>query len=134
MRSTRSAAAAAVLLLGAVALSGCSTGSSGGADPGELTFITDKTWDFDAFSKESKKDIDVSLATTSYADQEAFQAFVKQSFRTNKSPGLFTWHTGGQLEELVAEDLVAPTTDIWTKAVENGDVAESVRDLYTVDG
>ncbi|RUR01836.1 ABC transporter substrate-binding protein [Labedella endophytica] len=134
MRPTRSAAAAAVLLLGAAALSGCSAGGSSGADSGELTFITDKTWDFDTFSAESKKDIDVSLATTAYADQEAFQAFVKQSFRTNKSPGLFTWHTGGQLEELVAEDLVAPTTDIWTKAVENGDVAESVRDLYTVDG
>ncbi|PJJ71353.1 multiple sugar transport system substrate-binding protein [Diaminobutyricimonas aerilata] len=134
MRSLRTISSVAALAVAGVVLAGCAGSGPSDATTGDLTFINDKTWDFKKFSKVSEEDIDVKLVPTSYADQEAFQAFVKQSFRTNKSPGLFTWHTGGQLEELVAEDLVAETTDIWTEAIENGDVAESVRDLYTIDG
>jgi multiple sugar transport system substrate-binding protein len=134
VRSVRSISATAVALAAVAALAGCAASGPSDATTGELAFVNDKTWDFEGFSATSEADIDVALKSTSYADQEAFQAFVKQSFRTNKSPGLFTWHTGGQLEELVDEGLVAETTDIWSAAIENGDVAESVRDLYTIDG
>jgi multiple sugar transport system substrate-binding protein len=130
---TRLLASAALIAL-AVGTAGCAGSSQPQATTGELTFVTDKSWDFDSFSKVSEDAIDISLASTHYADANAFEAFVKQSLRTNKAPGLFTWHTGGQLEELVEAGLVTETTDLWDAAIEAGDVAESVRDFYTVDG
>lgn len=122
------------MLVASVSMAGCSTARPSDATTGELIFVNDKPWDFDKFSPISEEAIDVSLNSTTYADQNAFQAFVKQSFRTDRSPGLFTWYTGNQLAELVAEGLVAETSDIWSAAVDSGYVAESVRDLYTVDG
>jgi multiple sugar transport system substrate-binding protein len=126
--------AVAALAVATTILAGCSSAAPSTATTGTLTFINDKTWNFKGFSKVSQKDIDVSLKSSSYADQNAFQAFVKQSFRTSKSPGLFTWHTGDQLKQLVDQKLVADTSSIWKKAVADGNVAESVKDLYTIDG
>jgi multiple sugar transport system substrate-binding protein len=126
--------AATTLAVAGAALVGCSPSSQAGATTGTLNFVNDKSWDFKAFSKVSEKDIGISLKPSTYADQNAFVAFVKQSLRTPKAPGLFTWHTGGQLQELVDQKLVADTSSIWKKAIADGDVAESVKDLYTIDG
>lgn len=133
-RARRSLAAIAAFAAVTFGAAGCAGSPQPQATTGELTFITDKSWDFDAFSDVSKDAIDISLDSTHYADLNAFEAFVKQSLRSNKAPGLFTWHTGSQLQELVDAGLVAETTDLWDAAIENGDVAESVRDFYTVDG
>ncbi|WP_221584782.1 ABC transporter substrate-binding protein [Microbacterium sp. G2-8] len=124
-------AATAAMAFGAA---GCAGSSGSQATTGELTFVTDKSWDFDAFSKVSDEAIDISLDSTHYADVNAFEAFVKQSLRSNKAPGLFTWHTGGKLEDLVEAGVVAETTELWDAAIADGEVAESVRDFYTVDG
>jgi multiple sugar transport system substrate-binding protein len=136
----------AIALLAATSLTAtaCSSGSSSSSagssssgtekPTGTLNFVNDKSWDFKAFSQVSQSDIGISLNPTTYADQNAFVAFVKQSFRTNKAPGLFTWHTGGQLEELVDQNLVVDTTSIWDDAIAKGEVAPSVRDLYTING
>lgn len=133
------AAAAAGLLLGTLALAGCS-GDSGSGDAGEVTgtlnFYTDKAaWkpDFESLNEVSGEAVDITLKTTGYSDANQYDAFIKQSFRTDKSPGLFTWHTGDSLKQLVDEGLVAETTDIWTKAVDEGWVSEDLRDSYTFD-
>jgi multiple sugar transport system substrate-binding protein len=133
------AAAAAGLLLGTLALAGCS-GESGSGDAGEVTgtlnFYTDQAaWkpDFESLNEVSGEAVDITLKTTGYADANQYDAFIKQSFRTDKSPGLFTWHTGDSLKQLVDEGLVAETTDIWTKAVDEGWVSEDLRDSYTFD-
>lgn len=119
-------AAAAVVSV----LAGCSSAGSSN----KLKFVNDKSWDFKSFSKVSDKDIGLGLDSSTYADQDAFVAFVKQSLRTSKAPALFTWHTGGQLEDLVGQGLIADTSSIWKDEVAKGDVAESVKDLYTVNG
>ena len=134
MRIRKVLVAATALAVSAALLAGCSATSDSGATTGTLKFVNDKTWDFKAFSKVSDKDIDIALDPSTYADQNAFVAFVKQSLRTSKAPGLFTWHTGGQLEELVDQKLVADTSSIWKKEVAAGNVAASVQDLYTIDG
>jgi multiple sugar transport system substrate-binding protein len=134
------AAAAAGLLLGTLALAGCS-GDSGSGDAdrevtGTLNFYTDKAaWkpDFESLNEVSGEAVDITLKTTGYSDANQYDAFIKQSFRTDKSPGLFTWHTGDSLKQLVDEGLVAETTDIWTKAVDEGWVSEDLRDSYTFD-
>lgn len=135
------AAAAAGLLLGTMALAGCSSDSGGGDAGGEVTgtlnFYTDKAaWkpDFESLNDVSGEAVDITLKTTGYSDANQYDAFIKQSFRTDKSPGLFTWHTGDSLKQLVDEGLVAETTDIWSKAVDEGWVSEDLRDSYTFDG
>lgn len=134
------AAAAAGLLLGTLALAGCSGDSGSGDADGEVTgtlnFYTDKAaWkpDFESLNEVSGEAVDITLKTTGYSDANQYDAFIKQSFRTDKSPGLFTWHTGDSLKQLVDEGLVAETTDIWTKAVDEGWVSEDLRDSYTFD-
>ncbi|EED6225832.1 carbohydrate ABC transporter substrate-binding protein, partial [Salmonella enterica subsp. enterica serovar Haifa] len=90
--------------------------------------------DFESLNEVSGEAVDITLKTTGYSDANQYDAFIKQSFRTDKSPGLFTWHTGDSLKQLVDEGLVAETTDIWSKAVDEGWVSEDLRDSYTFDG
>lgn len=122
-------------------LAGCSSPGSGdtGDQPvtGTLDFFTNKAaWkpDFDELNKTSEPGAKITLNTTGYSDANQYDAFIKQSFRTDKSPGLFTWQTGPSLKELVDEKLVAETTDVWTEAVEQGWVTEDLRETYTYDG
>ena len=138
-RRKKIGAGVAALAASALLLTACSGG--GAADSGETTgkldFYTDKAaWepDFDELNTASEEQADITLNTTGYSDANQYDAFIKQSFRTSKSPGLFTWHTGSSLTELVDENLIAETTDIWTTAVEEGWATEDLRDTYTVDG
>ncbi|WP_198165781.1 ABC transporter substrate-binding protein [Agromyces laixinhei] len=138
-RRTKIGAAAAALAASAMLLAACSGG--GAADSGETTgtldFYTNKAaWepDFDELNGASETSVDISLNTTGYSDADQYDAFIKQSFRTSKSPGLFTWQTGSSLTELVDEGLIAETTDIWSNAVDEGWVTEDLRETYTVDG
>lgn len=134
MKIRRLLPAIAAAVVASALLASCSSSPASTATTGTLNFVNDKSWDFKSFSKVSEKDIDISLNPSTYADQPAFQAFVKQSFRTSKSPGLFTWHTGDQLKQLVDQDLVAETTSIWDDAIAEGAIDPSVKDLYTIDG
>ncbi len=134
MNTRKMLGVAAAVLATALSVTACG-GSTPSSQPttGELNFRANKPWDFNSFSKVSEKEIDISLKSTQYSG-EAYLAFIKQSFRTKESPGLFTWQVGGGLKELVDQNVLAETTNIWSDAVSKGHVAESVRDLYTVDG
>jgi multiple sugar transport system substrate-binding protein len=123
----------------AVILAGCSGGSSNETQEttGTLNFYTDKAaWkpDFESLNATSESDVEIDLDVTGYSDAAQYDAFIKQSFRTDQTPGLFTWHTGDSLRELVEQGLVAETTDIWDTAVEEGWVSEDLRESYTFDG
>lgn len=112
-------------------------GGDGSAEPTELGFITDKAaWEpqFDTVNETASADGQSTLNFTGYSDADAYDAFIKQAFRTNDKPDLFTWHTGDQLAELVEAGLVSETTDLWAEAEANGDVPEGLIDNYTYDG
>ncbi|SEE99234.1 ABC transporter substrate-binding protein [Ruania alba] len=148
MRSTP-IAALAVLTSAALALAACSGGSDGngndngngsadGGDTSEVTldFFTDKAaWEpsFDDMNAASDG-VAPQLSFTGYSDPTAYDAFIKQSFRTNERPDLFTWHTGDRLGELVEQGLVAETTEIWDQAIADGFVTEELAQSYTYDG
>ncbi|MCD0447489.1 extracellular solute-binding protein [Glycomyces sp. A-F 0318] len=138
MRTRKTTAAIAVAAAAALVLAGCGGGGEDdGATTGTLDFYTNKAaWepDFDELNATSESGADITLDTTGYSDADQYDAFIRQSFRTDKSPGLFTWQTGPSLAELVDEGLIAQTTDIWTKAVDEGWVSEDLRDTYTFDG
>src|SRR3954454_20824690 len=122
----------------AVLLAACSGGAQdSGATTGTLKFFTNKAaWkpNFDALNTASQSGAGISLDTTGYSDANQYDAFIKQSFRTKESPGLFTWQTGPSLAALVDDGLVAETTDIWNDAVAQGWVSQELRDTYTFDG
>ncbi|MGQ3200746.1 MAG: carbohydrate ABC transporter substrate-binding protein, partial [Microbacterium aurantiacum] len=113
-RRSTAIAVASVAALG-VALAGCSGGSTGessGETTGTLDFYTDKAaWkpDFESLNVTSEEATDISLKVSGYSDANQYDAFIKQSFRTSQTPGLFTWHTGDSLKELVDQGLVAET-------------------------
>ncbi|NED98728.1 ABC transporter substrate-binding protein [Phytoactinopolyspora halotolerans] len=124
---------------------GDNTSGGGGAGGGEesvessgtLSFYTDKAaWEpqFDRVSEVSEDEIGFDLDFTGYSDSDAYTAFIKQSFRTDEKPTLFTWHTGDKLGELVDEGLVAPTSEIWSEAISNGDIPADLEQYYTYDG
>lgn len=130
------------LLVGSLLLPLAACSSGGGKksakNPSSLTeigFFTDKAaWEpsFDAMNKLSGKK-NMKLKFTGYSDPTAYDSFIKQSFRTKKVPDLFTWHTGSQLQDLVDQNLVAETTDLWSQATDDGLVPDGLIDNYTFD-
>lgn len=113
-------------------------GSSGeGTETSSISFYTDKAaWEpqFTKVSEASESQIGLSLDFTGYSDAKQYSAFIKQSFRTDEKPDMFTWHTGSELEELAKNGLLAPTTEIWDAAVKNGNVPPELRQYFTVEG
>ncbi|MFC4554149.1 ABC transporter substrate-binding protein [Georgenia faecalis] len=143
-KSVCATAALSALALTLAACSGASddgdpTATGDGDAPAEdvtISFYTDKAaWEpsFEEMNTVSEPE-GLTLSFTGYSDPTAYDAFVKQAFRTDSVPDLFTWHTGGQLAELVEQGLVAETTDLWAEAEANGDVPEGLIDNYTIDG
>lgn len=138
MRTRRLGLIGGFLAAGLV-LAGC-TGGGGGGDQettGTLDFLTNKgAWepDFEGLNPLSTDEVEIDLDVTGYSDQPQYEAFIRQSFRTDESPGLFTWQTGPTLKELVDDGLIAETTDIWTEAIDNGWVSEDLAEYYTFDG
>ncbi|MGV8845761.1 ABC transporter substrate-binding protein [Tessaracoccus sp.] len=142
-KSMAGAALATALLLSACT-GGDGTKNEGTAKPGEtapaasgpIRFVTDKAaWEpsFDDMNKTSAEK-NLTLEFTGYSDPVAYDTYVRQAFRTKEKPDLFTWHTGGQLKELVEQGLVAETSEIWTEAESEGFVPEGLKDQYTFDG
>lgn len=140
MRLRRTAPLAAIAA-SALVLAACGGGDDGSStgDDGEqsstVNFYTDKAaWEpqFQEVSDLSADSIGLSMEFTGYSDANQYDAFIRQSFRTDEKPDLFTWHTGSKLEELVGEDLLEPTSDIWAEAIENGDATEDLKQYFTV--
>nr|WP_203416876.1 extracellular solute-binding protein [Jiangella ureilytica] len=135
----RHSAVLAAVAGSALVLAACGGGddddTEGSAGPGMINFYTDKgAWEpqFLEVSDVSELSLGLGLDFTGYSDADQYSAFIRQSFRTNEKPDLFTWHTGSELEDLVAEDLLAPTTDIWESAISDGNVPEALREHFTV--
>jgi multiple sugar transport system substrate-binding protein len=138
MNRTRKIGSIASILAASLLFAACANGGAASTQTtGTLKFVTDKgAWkpQFQSLNGVSQKDIKVSLNTTGYSDENQYQAFVKQSFRTNASPGLFTWSTGDSLKQLVDQKLVADTSSIWKQAIANGNATKDLEKYYTFGG
>ncbi|GAA2210324.1 ABC transporter substrate-binding protein [Nonomuraea monospora] len=129
-----------VATLGVAALVLTACGGNGGGAPQnktELTLYNDKgAWTkyFDEMGALSKQSIGLAMKPTGYTDSAQYQAFIKASFRTNVKPDLFTWQTGGMLEEIVKQKQVAETTAVWQEAIKSGDLSQDLLPYYTIGG
>ncbi|MEO3806572.1 ABC transporter substrate-binding protein [Nonomuraea sp. B1E8] len=130
-----------VVTLGVAALVLTACGGNGADAPREkkteLTLYNDKgAWTkyFDEMSALSKQSVGLSIKPTGYTDSAQYQAFIKASFRTDVKPDLFTWQTGGMLEQIVKQKQVADTSAIWQEAIKNGDLSKDLMPYYTIGG
>ncbi|TDD15595.1 ABC transporter substrate-binding protein [Nonomuraea diastatica] len=130
-----------VVTLGVAALVLTACGGNGADAPREkkteLTLYNDKgAWTkyFDEMSALSKQSVGLSIKPTGYTDSAQYQAFIKASFRTDVKPDLFTWQTGGMLEQIVKQKQVADTSAIWQEAIKNGDLSQDLMPYYTIGG
>ncbi|WUH97144.1 extracellular solute-binding protein [Spirillospora sp. NBC_00431] len=125
---------ASALLLAA----GCGSGDSG--DSGgktELKLYNDKgAWKpfFEQMATLGKQHTGLDMKPVGYTDEPSYTAFIKTSFRTKVKPDLFTWSTGGRLEEIVKQNQVAETSKLWQDAIKSGDLTEQLKKYYTVEG
>ncbi|MET7463780.1 ABC transporter substrate-binding protein [Nonomuraea sp. NPDC005501] len=128
----------ATLGVAALFLAACGgTGAGTQQKKSELTLYNDKgAWSkyFDEMGALSKQKIGLGMKPTGYTDSAQYQAFIKASFRTNVKPDLFTWQTGGTLEEIVKQKQVADTTAVWQEAIKAGDLSQDLAPYYTIDG
>jgi multiple sugar transport system substrate-binding protein len=126
----------ALVVAASLALTACGGNDSGGGKT-ELKLYNDKgAWGpfFDDMGKLSKEQIGLGMKPVGYTDSPTYEAFIKASFRTNNKPDLFTWSTGGRLEEIVKAGQVAETTKIWNDAISAGDLSKELAQYYTYDG
>ncbi|MBF8188632.1 carbohydrate ABC transporter substrate-binding protein [Nonomuraea sp. K274] len=129
-----------VATLGVAALVLTACGGNDAATPQkktELTLYNDKgAWTkyFDEMGALSKQSIGLGMKPTGYTDSAQYQAFIKASFRTDVKPDLFTWQTGGMLEEIVKQKQVAETTAVWQEAIKAGDLSQDLLPYYTIGG
>ncbi|GAA0949567.1 ABC transporter substrate-binding protein [Nonomuraea longicatena] len=103
----------------------------------ELSLYNDKgAWSkfFEDMGTLSKQQISLGVKPVGYTDSAQYQAFIKASFRTDVKPDLFTWQTGGMLQEIVKQKQVAETTALWQEAIAAGDLPKDLAPYYTVDG
>jgi ABC-type glycerol-3-phosphate transport system substrate-binding protein len=120
------AAAAAVLVVGC--------GSSGGSAT-SLKLSNDKpifTSGYKAVSKVLSGQLHLSLNINPYAAIPAFDTAIRSGAAAGEKPALFTWYTGGQLQQLVAAHQVASTSSIWKEEIASGMLPASLEKYYTV--
>jgi multiple sugar transport system substrate-binding protein len=123
----------AVLVAATSVLAACSASS----DPNILQFNNDKppfAAGYKAMSDDLSRQTGLSLKLNTYPDPAAYATAIRTGGAAGVKPALFTWHTGGQLQELVAAQQVEPTTDIWKAATADGTLPASIEKYYTVDG
>jgi multiple sugar transport system substrate-binding protein len=130
----------ALVAAASLVLTACGGGDdkdSGSGTKTELKLYNDKgAWGpyFEDVGKLSKQEIGIGMSPVGYTDEPTYSAFIKASFRTNNKPDLFTWSTGGRLEEIVEAGQVAETTDLWKEAVAAGDLSKELESAYTYNG
>ena len=125
-------------LAGAAALMGRLTfdpASVSAADT--LKFSHDKNnWQdfFKAQGDLAEKAIGVNWDPTPYADTTSYQAAVLAAVSTSQTPDFFTWWSGYRIEDLYNQGVLEDVSEIWAKAIADGDLPESISPAFTFGG
>lgn len=132
------AGGAAALAGGAIPLliaCGGGNSGSGGASVSSLKFSNDKaTWKpwFQALGQASKKATGIDLNLAEYADTNTFQATIRTSAGTPKTPDLYSWWSGWLMKEIVDAGIAADVSDLWKSA--GSAYGQDLRNAFTFNG
>ncbi len=102
----------------------------------ELSFYHDKSpWqDFYVQLGDSAQEaIGINWEPTPYSDTTSYQAALLAALPTDQSPDMFTWWSGYRLEDLYTQGALMDISDIWTQAIADGNMPESLAAAFTFD-
>lgn len=102
-----------------------------------LKFSHDKTpWDdfFKEVGDMAKDAIGVTWETSAFGDTTSYQAAVTGALPTKDTPDMFTWWSGYRIEDLYTQGVLEDVTDVWTQAIADGNLPESLASGFTFDG
>jgi ABC-type glycerol-3-phosphate transport system substrate-binding protein len=78
--------------------------------------------------------IGVNWEVTPYSDTTSYQAAVLAALPTDETPDFFTWWSGYRIEDLYTQGVLQDVSDIWTQAIADGNLPESLAAAFTFDG
>lgn len=102
-----------------------------------LSFYHDKApWQdfFVQMGDSAQEAIGINWEATPYADTTSYQAALLAALPTSQSPDMFTWWSGYRLEDLYTQGALMDITAIWTQAIADGNMPESLAAAFTFDG
>ena len=102
-----------------------------------LSFYHDKSpWQdfFVQMGESAQAAIGIGWEPTPYSDTTSYQAALLAALPTDQSPGMFTWGSGYRLEDLYTQGALMDISDIWTQAIADGNMPESLAAAFTFDG
>ncbi|MHB8279916.1 MAG: ABC transporter substrate-binding protein [Candidatus Humimicrobiaceae bacterium] len=82
--------------------------------------------------KEAEKLFGIKIEPSPYPTTDVFIATVKAALPTKDAPDLFTWWSTYRMKELIDQNLVAETSDLWQK--HKDEYPKGVMDAFTFNG
>ncbi len=126
------------VMVGNVFAGGSSESKTSSISP-SVEFLNDKMAKIDySFRQSLEQTVEevsgIDLTITAFPDVASYQTTIQQSIGSDKAPGLLTWWTGSQLEDLANSGALADLTELWnTTLVEQG-VPASLAEPFTFNG
>jgi multiple sugar transport system substrate-binding protein len=102
----------------------------------ELSFYHDKSpWQdfFVQLGGSAQTAIGVGWEPTPYSDTTSYQAALLAALPTDQAPDMFTWWSGYRLEDLYTQGALMDISDLWTQAIADGNMPESLAAAFTFD-
>ncbi|MCC6674707.1 MAG: extracellular solute-binding protein [Thermomicrobiales bacterium] len=101
-----------------------------------LSFYHDKSpWQdyFVQLGNSAQEAIGITWEPTPYSDTTSYQAALLAALPTKQSPDMFTWWSGYRIEDLYKQGALADVSDVWTQAIADGNLPESLGAAFTFD-
>lgn len=87
---------------------------------------------YEAMGAKTKELFGISIEPVPYPTTDVFMSTVRSALPTSGAPDLFTWWSTYRMKELIAQGLVAETTDLWDN--HKDEYPQGLRDAFTFDG
>ena len=101
-----------------------------------ISFYHDKSpWQdfYVQLGKSAEAAIGIGWEPTPYSDTTSYQAALLAALPTNQSPDMFTWWSGYRIEDLYQQGALMDVSDIWTQAIADGSMPESLAAAFAFD-
>jgi len=87
---------------------------------------------YEAMGDKTKELFGIDIEPIPYPTTDVFMSTVRAALPTSEAPDLFTWWSTYRMKELIDQDLLAETTDLWDN--HKDEFPQGLRDAFTFDG